>query len=377
MRIGVDARFFGPAGKGLGRYTEKLIKNLERVDFENQYVVFLRQENWDEYTPAASNFKKVKADLPWYTFSEQIFLPRILAREKLDLMHFPHFNVPMIYRRKFIVTIHDLILLKYPTKRATTLGPMLYKIKYWGYKKTINRAIARASKIITVSNYTKSELVDYFKIDPQKVEVVYEAADSVESGQLSFPDDLFLKRHKITKPFLLYVGNAYPHKNLERLLLVFQKLKSKNFPYQLVLVGKEDYFYHRLKAQALRLGLLEKDEVVFFGFATQRELAALYQKASLYIFPSYVEGFGLPPLEAMNYGLPVLASSAASLPEILGKAALYFDPKNENETQRVILKATSDEQLRRSLIRLGYSQVKKYSWQKTAQKTKEIYEMAD
>lgn len=390
MKIGIDARFFGPPGKGLGRYTEKLVKNLEKIDFENQYFIFMRKETWQDYVPENPNFKKVLADLKWYSLSEQIFLPRILSRKKLDLMHFPHFNVPIFYQGKFIVTIHDLILLKFPTKRATTLNPLLYKVKYWGYKKTIWQAVRKAQKIITVSNYTKSEIVNYFKIKPEKITVIYEAADSVEWGQLTLPTDTFLKKHKITKPYLLYVGNAYPHKNLERLLSVFKKLKEnsqrartitnfrqdkdENFPYQLVLVGKEDYFYRRLYHEAENLKLLENNDVIFFGFATQKELAALYRQASLYIFPSYIEGFGLPPLEAASYGIPVAAAKSSSLPEILGEAALYFNPYNEKEMAEIIFKAVSDKLLRQKLQRKGFSKVKEYSWLKCAKETKEIYE---
>ncbi|MEW6407841.1 MAG: glycosyltransferase family 1 protein [Patescibacteria group bacterium] len=398
MKIGIDARFFGPPGKGLGRYTEKLVKNLEKIDFENQYSIFMRRETWNDYQPENPNFKKVLADLKWYSLSEQIFLPRILSRKKLDLIHFPHFNVPIFFRGNFVVTIHDLILLKFPTKRATTLGPIKYLIKYWGYKKTIINAVKSAKRIIAVSNYTKSEISDYFKINPEKICVIYEAADSVEWGQLTLPTDTFLKKHKITKPYLLYVGNAYPHKNLERLLSVFKKLKDnfrpiwqvysrqartatnfqqdqdENFPYQLVLVGKEDYFYRRLHHEAKNLKLLKGNDVIFFGFATQKELAALYRQASLYIFPSYVEGFGLPPLEAASYGIPVAAAKSSSLPEILGEAALYFDPYNEKEMAEIIFKAVTDELLRQKLHKKGFLKVKEYSWLKCAKETKEVYE---
>jgi glycosyltransferase involved in cell wall biosynthesis len=375
MRIGIDARFFGPQGKGLGRYTEKLIKNLEKTDFENHYCIFMRKEAWQEYTPENPNFNKILADLKWYSLTEQLFLPCIIYKQKIDFIHFPHFNVPIVYRGNFIVTIHDLILLKFPTKRATTLGPALYAIKYWGYKKTITNAVKRAKKVITVSNYTKTEISDYFKINQEKIRVIYEAADSVEWGQLTLTNNTFLKEHKITKHYLLYVGNAYPHKNLERLLMVFKKLKEeRNFSYQLVLVGKEDYFYKRLANDAKKLKLFENNDVVFFGFATQKELAALYRQASLYVFPSYVEGFGLPPLEAASYGIPVVAAKSSSLPEILGDAALYFDPRSEEEIVRKILTVLTSQNIRQELTKKGFAKVKEYSWLKCAKETREIYE---
>lgn len=368
MKIGIDARFYGPQGKGLGRYTEKLIKNLEKIDFQNQYFIFLRKENWNEYVPQNSNFKKVLANLPWYTIHEQLLMPKIIRKYKIDLMHFPHFNIPIFYFGDFVVTIHDLILLKFPTKKATTLGPILYKLKYLGYKLVINQAVRRAKTIITVSNFTKKEIVEYFALDPEKIVVIYEACDGVEYGQLSLP----VSNSKITKPYLLYVGNAYPHKNLENLLEVFNILKRK-LNFQLVLVGKLDYFYQRLKKYAQKLGLLQDNSVIFFGFASQQDLACLYDNASLYVTPSFIEGFGLPALEAMSYGLPVVASGTSSLPEILDKAALFFDPNDKKDMILTILKALDDQNLRKKMIQKGYEQVKKFSWKKCAKETLATY----
>ena len=288
MKIGIDARFYGPYGKGLGRYTEKLIKNLEKVDNNNQYIIFLRKENWKEYIPENEKFKKVLADLPWYTVDEQLKMPKLISEHNIDLMHFPHFNIPVLYRGDFVVTIHDLILLRFPTKRATTLGPALYKIKYLGYKMAITRAIKKAKKVITVSEFTKNDLVDYFKLDPKKVVVTYEACDGIESGQLTFPENGLLENYKINKPYLLYVGNAYPHKNLDTLIDVFKKFKERNnFSHQMVFVGKKDYFYQRLHDQAEKLRLIQDGSVIFFGFASQKDLAYLYEKARFFTLILY------------------------------------------------------------------------------------------
>ena len=177
MRIGIDARFYGPLGKGLGRYTQKLIENLEKVDTENQYFIFIRKENFNDYKPNNKNFEKVLADFRWYSFAEQFQLPPLIKRYNLDLMHFPHFNVPIFYNGKFIVTIHDLILTQYPTERATTLGPIKYKMKRLGYKIVIRNAVKKAKKIIAVSNFTKSEIIKYFKLKENRITVTYEAID--------------------------------------------------------------------------------------------------------------------------------------------------------------------------------------------------------
>lgn len=367
-KIGIDARFFGPVGKGLGRYTERLIENLERIDKINQYVIFLRRENWNDYQPQNPNFKKVLADYRWYTLAEQIMMLRVIKKEKIDLMHFPHFNVPIFYKGNFVVTIHDLILYRFPTERATTLSPLFYKIKYWVYKRVIKHAIEKSAKIFAVSNCTKNDILEHFKVSAEKIIVTYGACDGVEHGQLKMPEQGYLIKRGITKSFLLYVGNAYPHKNLEKLIEIFSDIKKEyQEDLQLVLVGKKDYFYRRLEEAT------KDPDVIFFGFATEAVLADLYRNARIYVFPSFFEGFGLPPLEAMVYGLPVAASNNSCLPEILEEAAVYFNPSDEKEMKNTILKLLTDKNLRKQLKEKGLKQIKKYSWQITAQKTFETY----
>lgn len=392
MRIAIDARFYGPFGKGLGRYTEKLIKYLEKIDQKNDYTILLRKENWGHYQVSNKNFKKELADFKWYTLNEQRGMPKLLKKGNFDLVHFPHFNVPLLYKGNFIVTVHDLILLDFPTKRATTLGPIKYALKNMAYKKVISSAVRKAKKVITVSEYTKKRLIEHFNLPDDKIVVTYEACEKNVDNNLVSKN--FLKEHKIVKPYLLYVGNAYPHKNLERLLMVFKNLREsrimnqesgfksrmmnskteKKFDYQLVLVGKKDYFYQGLQCLARELGLLDSGEVVFYGFAKDEELAGLYQNASLYVFPSFIEGFGLPPLEAMSYGLPVVTSKTSCLPEILGNAAKYFDPKKDEDIADVILKVLYDNILKEKMKILGLEQVKKYSWERCAQETLKTYE---
>ena len=367
MKIGIDARFLGPMSKGLGRYAERLVENLEKIDRKNEYVVFLRKENWDYYTPKFSNFKKVLADYRWYSLKEQIMMPIAIWKEKIDLMHFPHFNIPIFSPTKFVTTIHDLILLRFPTPRATTLGPILYKIKYLAYKFVIWLGVLRAKKVITVSNYSKKEIVEYFKIEEEKIDVTYEACDGVEQGQLKIPEQESLKKLGITKPFILYVGNAYPHKNLEILLEVVREI---DLDCQLVFVGKEDYFYKRLKNM---VGKEEQGKVVFTDFVTEAVLADLYRGAHLYIFPSFIEGFGLPGLEAMNYRLPVVASNSSCLEEIYGDAAIYFNPREKNDIIEKIKQVYFDKALRGKLKEKGLLQVKKYNWEFLAKETLHIY----
>ena len=369
MRIGIDARFYGSIGKGLGRYTQKLIEKLEKVDGENRYFVFLRKENFDEYRPKNKNFQKVLADYRWYTFAEQIMMPRLLGKYELDLVHFPHFNVPIFYRKKFVITIHDLILIHFPTLRGTTLNPLFYFFKFLAYKMTIKSAISRARRIIAVSEFTKKDIVDNYKVQGNKIKITYEACEDF----CFFSEDsakTILKKYGIINPYIMYVGNAYPHKNLSRLVLAFNKIRESEEDLRLVLVGKEDYFYRQLKETVRRKKI---ENVIFAGFVPDCDLDELYKNSRAYVFPSLYEGFGLPPLEAMAKGVPVASSSHSCMKEILGNSAWYFDGRRIEDMADKIIEILKNEPLRKELIGKGYDRAKKYSWHVMARKTLEIY----
>ncbi len=369
MKIGIDARFYGPQGKGLGRYTQKLISYLQKIDKQNEYFIFLRRENWHEYEPSCKNFKKILADYRWYTLKEQILWPLKLHSLQLDLMHFTHFNVPIFYFGKFIVTIHDLILTKYPTQRATTLGPFLYFIKHFSYELVIKMAIKRAGQIIAVSEYTKQDIIKHFRAPAEKIKVTYEAVDPPAETQVGSIEKLATLG--ISGVYLLYVGNAYPHKNIEGLLKAFSWLVARNSDLKLVLVGKDDYFFTRLKNLVKSMNL--QDKVVFPGYVDDNLLAALYQRATVFVFPSFYEGFGLPPLEAMSYGLPVVSSNSSCLPEVLGDAALYFNPYDIKDMAGKISSLLADKEKAKELVQKGYHRLQDFSWQKMAQATLELY----
>jgi glycosyltransferase involved in cell wall biosynthesis len=373
MRIGIDARFLGVVGKGLGRYTQKLIENLEEIDKENYYFVFLGRENFDQYAPHNPHFQKVLAPYGWYTLLEQLRLPQLLYKYRLDLMHFPHFNVPFLYRRKFVVTIHDLILLKFPTLRGTTLHPFFYKIKFLAYKLIIASAIRRAQKIITVSNFTKEEILKYYagKAQKEKTVVTYEAGMPVnEKVKKETQKNLeILRKYVILKPYLLYVGNAYPHKNLERMIQAFTKAVLPQ-DLRLVLIGKADYFYTKLKQFVVENNI---QNVIFAGQVEEKDLSAIYQEALACIFPSLYEGFGIPPLEAMANQTPVISSNHPCMREILDESVYFFDAQKEDEMMVAMQKITQNPALREALIKKGNVQAQKYSWREMAQKTLAIY----
>lgn len=383
-RIGIDARFYGPMGKGLGRYTKETVDHILAQDKKNEYVIFLRAENFDEFECDNPRAKKVLADVPWYGLAEQLKMPGLIRREKLDLMHFPHFNIAVFCPVPFVVTIHDLILTKFPTTRATTLGPLAYWIKNLLYKFVISQAVGRARRVIAVSKYTERDIAENFSVPSRRLAMVYEGlsalnpdADKTFTAKLSSRE--ILSGYCILEPYLLYVGNAYPHKNLESLIVVFKKLRSSHPDLKLVLVGKDDYFYSRTKAFAAAEGLWNEGEttnnpVIFPGYVPDRELQTLYVHAAAYVFPSKYEGFGLPPLEAMARGCPVASSRETCLPEVLGDAALYFDPYDLDDMEKSISRLVDDAKLRNDLSRRGPLQARLYSWEKGAAETIAIYE---
>lgn len=371
MKIGIDARFLGSRSKGLGRYTEQLIRNIEACDPQDTYVIFLRKENWDEWNPVHKGFKKVLADFQWYSLEEQVRFPAVLKKEACDIYHFPHFNVPLLAPKPFVVTIHDLILSHFPTVKATTLGPALYWIKNLMYRLVMRHALRASAAVISVSQFTKQDLLKTYCIPNEKISVTYEG---IHLPQLlpPFPSsDSTYSYYRISKPYLLYVGNAYPHKNLEFLIDGFSEMRKSMPELSLVLVGAHDFFYKRIISYAEERGI---KNIVFPGFVPDADLHALYEGASCYVFPSLYEGFGLPPLEAMTHSVPVVSSNASCMPEILGSAAAYFSPHDVRDMIQAITKVLSDVEYRNQIIKNAQKQIVKYSWKKMAQETMKLYE---
>lgn len=372
MRIGIDARFYGALGKGLGRYTEKLIQELEKINTEDEFIIFLRQENFSHYTPRSPRFTKVLADFPWYGWQEQIFFPRLLLRFQLDLVHFPHFNVPLFYHRPFVMTIHDLILLHYPTVKASELSPFLYWIKYVAYRVVIGSAVQRARTIFTVSHFTERDIVSVYPRVEKKICMTYEAVDRQHFDSLSSQEEqqllqkLGLVYQENVVPYILYVGNAYPHKNLDLLLEVALLLPHKIF----VCVGREDYFYRELKKRAHDKRLTN---VYFTGFVPDSALPTLYSQAESYFFPSLYEGFGLPALEALAFGTPVVLARAGALPEIVGEAGVFFNPQNQEEAKQKLELIGGNQALREQMVALGQKRIQMFSWGEMALTTLREY----
>lgn len=368
MKIGIDTRFFNESG--VGRYLRNLIKNLQVLDSTNQYFILLLKKDYNEFKET-KNFKKVLADFRWYGFAEQFKLPKLLKQLKLDLVHFPHFNVPIFYTGNFVVTIHDLIHQHRNMGRATTLDPFRSKLKQIGYRKVFKVATRKSQKILVPSTSVKQLLINEWNVAKEKIVITPEGVDDdiLEAVEKIGREDSkkVLNKFKIKKPFIFYVGNAHPHKNIEGLIKVFRQLKDKYRHLSLVLSGYDHFFWQRLKEQNRHEG------IIYTGFITDEELVALYKVAEAFVLPSFEEGFGIPVLEAMACSCPTVSSNAGSLPEVGGEAALYFNPASPDDMAEKISQVLDNGKLRKQMIKKGLKRYKNFSWKDLAEKTLEVY----
>lgn len=371
MRIGIDARLWGQS-VGVGRYIRNLVRNFLLIDKKNEYVLSVTAEDQKKVDLELknSNFRTVLADIHWHTVEEQVQLPGILNNANLELMHFPYFSVPFFYNKPFIVTVHDLIINRYATGRASTLPYPLYFAKRAGYHAVLGSAVKRSKKIIVPSNSVRDDLLQaYRNVNPDKVTVTYEGG---------FETNLKLKTKNLKQiggKYLLRVGNFYPHKNVEGLLFAFRDFvyeSPENNNVKLLLVGKKDYFSKRIERQVKDLNI--SSNIEFLESISDAELYNLYKNAVGTIVPSFMEGFSLTAVEAMSAGSPVLVSDIPVHREICGDAAIYCNPADVNDiAQKINFACSLVESSRKEMIEQGKKQSSKFSWRKMAQQTLEIY----
>ena len=383
MKIGIDARFYGIAGPG--RYVSNLIKELEILDKENEYIIFLTKNGSELYRPQNPNFKKWVADYEWYSFSEQTFFLLDLFRARLDLLHVPHFNVPVLYTKKMVVTVHDLIMHDFDTKEATNLPLPYFMFKQVVYKFVANWAVFKAKKIFVPTETVKSELLQKLKTAKEsKIIVTTEGVD--QSLVALAPRDEGVLRTRLEEmgvksTYLLYVGSAYPHKNLRTLIISFKDFLEESIEkVQLVIAGKIDKFSQRIAGFAHALKL---DNSVIFAakysenmIVPDKDLAYLYKGALAYICPSLKEGFSITPLEAQAFGIPVLLSDIPTHKEVFGDSVLYFNPESNVDINEKIAMILNDKNLREKISKLGTENIKRYSWRSMAEKTFQGYQEA-
>src|SRR3990172_6749719 len=383
MRIGIDARIWGSSSRGVGRYVQNLVENLEKVDrpstgsgqAKNQYLIFLREPGFNSYQPKNKNFHKVLADVTWYGVKEQVMMPGIFSASNLDLLHVPHFNVPLLYQGKMVVTIYDLTMLKFGGRETSTLPAPIFLIKRAGLRFILQDAAQRAAAVITFSQFVKDDIVKTFGIPAKKISVTYEAGILAGKGRADRERKIedVLGKYRITKPYFLYVGAFYPHKNVDRLVEAVKILNEKmKKPSQLILAGRKDAFLERVVRKALEVGALKY--ISLTDHVTDADLIDLYREAEAYVQPSLSEGFGLQTVEAMALGVPVVQSNTSCLPEIGGEAALYFDPDDSRDIADKLAKLLGNKKFRQGLVKKGLARAKEFSWEKMARETLKVYE---
>lgn len=367
MKIGIDARLINETG--VGRYIRNLLNELAIIDTTNQYVVYLTTDGSKSYTPPNERFSTRLVNIRWHTIAEQFILPKIFVSDRLDILHVPYFTIPIFYPGKMVVTIHDLTVLHVNTGRASTLSPLVYKLKKLAYFIVLSVGLIKAKNIIAVSEFTKAQIVQYMHIPQEKIHITYEGYD--RSMHIMHTKNSI----QPTKPYILYVGNAYPHKNIDTLLSGFEKFlqdsEGKKKQLSLVLVGPDDIFYKSYKQYVVSKKL--SGNVLFYGQASYQELCGLYKNADALVFPSLMEGFGLPGVEAMSLGVPVIASNIPVFHEVYGDNVTYFETTDPLNLKCALEKVLGNEKYRDDLRMRAKKFVERYSWRRMAKETRAIY----
>ncbi|MEZ5285274.1 MAG: glycosyltransferase family 1 protein [Vicinamibacterales bacterium] len=364
-RVAIDARKLRDFG--IGTYIRNILVELHRRDEQTEYVVLCRARDLAAAQAMAPRFRFVAEDAEPYSLAEQVRIPWRLARERVDLVHEPHYVLPPAIRCRSVVTIHDCIHLMFPQYLPNRVGYVYARGSMW-------TATRQAERVLTVSEASKRDILRYFAIPPERVEVIYNAIDE---RFLVAPDesttDRVRQRYQLDHPFVLYVGNIKPHKNLERLIDAFGRARADGPDgLKLVVVGDEVSKYPTLR-QMVHRHKLDK-HVRFLGFQPQETLASFYRLANAFVFPSLYEGFGLPPLEAMACGTPVVTSNVSSLPEVAGDAALLVDPYDVDGIASGLRRILSDEALRADLVARGLARARQFSWSESVARIHAVYQ---
>ena len=365
MRIAIDARKL--RDYGIGTYVRNLLRHLARIDQTTEYLLLCRPADADMGRRLGENFRTVPERAGPYTIREQLTVPLDLRREKVDLFHAPHYVLPPLTPCKSVVTIHDCIHLRFPQYLPNRLAYGYARASLW-------IATHRATRVLTVSEASKRDILRYFHVPESKIDVIYNAIDE-QYGERPTDEEMrrVRERYQLQDPFVLYAGNIKPHKNLERLIEAFHTLRKNGFEQvKLLIIGDEISKYPTLRRAVHRYKL--HHNVRFLGFVSDKTLACLYRLAAVFVFPSLYEGFGLPPLEAMASGTPVITSNQSSLPEIMGDAALLVDPYDPDAIYGAMRRVLTEPELARSLSERGLARVKEFSWERSVRRVREIYD---
>lgn len=358
--IVIDAR---ESGTSTGRYIDKLVEFLHALHPKHHITIVTKPSRVTYMQQIAPDFDVVETNVKEFTFAEQTTFKKELEALNPDLIHFPIVQQPVLYGGRVVTTMQDLTTTRFnnPAKNA-----VVFWVKQQIYK-VVNKWVARKSwEIITPTEFVKHDIAQYCHVPLEKITVTLEAADIMPPGSAPYTPVL-------GKPFIMYIGRPTPHKNLARLIEAHQKLRQKHPDLLLVLAGKKDANYQLHEKTVLEKGY---ENVIFTDFIPDDQFRWLLEHCEAYCFPSLSEGFGLPGLEAMLHGAPVVSSNATCLPEVYGNAAHYFNPYNVQDIAQAIDDVISSPQLRDELIKKGYAQAKKFSWKRMAEQTLAVYEKA-
>ncbi len=369
MRIGIDARLYSPRFGGIGRYTQELIDHLARIDQENEYLLFFNEEDYSQYLAPNARFGKRRVTAKKDTLQEQTAFVKDLHREQLDIMHFTNLDVPVLYKKPMIVTIHNLASIKFP---ESSKQGFFQKIQN---SMMMNNILANARRFITVSQTVKEEAIKLIGVPVDRIRIINKG---ISDGFLSSAyDEKLLEALKIRlgidKPYLLTVGFWRSYSNLINLIRAFNLFRNRyNTDNQLVIVGKPDGQEDAIRQVITELGL--GSHVILVGYVDERDLPLLYRGAKLYINPALDDGFGSTVLEAMACGLPVISSNAGSVAEICGSDnAVYFDAQDITNMAEAMHHVFDDDKLSKELSARGEAQAQAYTWQATAEGTMQVY----
>lgn len=379
MRIGIDARFLThPQKGGFKTYTENLILALAGIDKENEYILYLdRQPLQDFPMPNQPNFTfRVVSGvhqiygMPW---REQYSLRRQIKKDRPDLFHAPCLTAPVLLDLPLVVTIHDMIWY-YPDRYSgnrLSLGKR--GLMRWYYQTVPKVAARRANAVITVSEAARQSILKYLRIDEDRIFVTHEAASSIFRPLEDCRAEHILAKYQLRSNFILGIGSADPRKNIKTLIRAYALLPEPlRQTYQLAIIYNHKSLASASFQEAEHLGIL--NHVLFLEEVSDQDLVHLYNMASLFVFPSLEEGFGLPPLEAMACGTPVLAANNSSIPEIVGDAALQFSAENVRELTDLISNVLTNLNLQQDMKKRGIDQAATFSWRNCALETLKIYE---
>lgn len=361
MRICIDARMMGPENtRGIGRYIEELVRAMLVLEPDNHYVLIVRKP--DHPFKNHPSVETLVADIQWYGLAEQLKMSGVFRQAKADLVHVPHWNVPFFYRGLLIVTVHDLLLRHFPlsAKTSTRAWPMRL-VKRLLYRTVVANAVSRAVRILVPTEFVKQDVESSYSSAKGKVVVTGEGMPPLTTSYIPHPTS-----------FLLYVGSAYPHKGLDDLLVAWPKIHERHPELKFKIAGEKDVFMRRVMSRAESENL---EAIDFLGRVSDADLSNLYSDALALVFPSHFEGFGLPPLEALAHGCPVISSDAACLPEVLGKnGAIYFRAGDSDGIIAAVENVLAQPENARLMARQAAAELAlRHSWKKSAERTLRSY----